>query len=65
MTRGEAYTILDRLIVEKKIFSPTVECAIAMALDDMMVVEKLGHLKNGMIGLIEEIKGLEDVRGEE
>lgn len=65
MTREEAYLTLDRLITEKKIFSPTVECAVAMALDDMMVVSKLGHLKNGMIELLEEIKDLEDMRGEE
>lgn len=64
MTREEAYTTLDRLIAEKKIFSPTVECAIAMALDDMLVVAKLGYLKIGMTGLLEEIKDLEDMRGE-
>lgn len=65
MTKREAYRILDGLLVAGKVFSPTVESALAMALDDMMVVARLENLEQLLTGLMEEIKGLKETRSEE
>lgn len=61
MIREEAYQILDSLLMEK-MFSAKIECAIAMALDDMMVVAKLHHLEKIAQEMIDNIA---DMRGKE